>query len=544
MVDLAAIPKSRWVEAQRRAEVVRPLAERSRCPRRLARIAAQELGISERQVYALVRRMKEAGGTVSALLPREGRGGRGRGRLAQPSEELTARIIEDVYLTAQKRNVAEVVREVRQRFASAGIPAPSANTVRRRIKALPASTREKRGEPFPVGQAITGATPPPSRPLDFVQMDHTPVDLIVVDPIDRLPIGRPYLTLAIDIFSRCIAGFHLSLDAPSATGVGLCLTHVASDKAPWLEARHIDARWPIVGKPRRIGVDNAAEFHSDAFERGCEQHGISIDWRPIGQPHFGGIIERVIGTMMELVHGLPGTTFSNTVERGNYDSDKTACLTLEELERWLTVAVAKYYHLRGHEGLDGEPPLHRYERGAVELAKVGEIIPVPADIQAFLIDFLPVCRRSLQRNGITLDHIVYFSNALTPWIHDRNRPDPLVVRRDPRDLSRIFVLDPLDNAYLEVPYRMLSRPSITLWEHRLALRRLREQNRAKVDETSLFAAVDEMRAIERDAARLTRTARRNRTRRPSRMELEAATPDALPARSTAPPRPFDDVEEW
>jgi putative transposase len=326
----------------------------------------------------------------------------------------------------------------------------------------------------------------------------------------------------------------------SATGVGLCLTHVASDKTPWLEARHIDARWPVVGKPCRIGVDNAAEFHSDAFERGCEQHGITIDWRPIGQPHFGGIIERVIGTMMGLVHELPGTTFSNTVERGNYDSDKTACLTLEELERWLTIAIAKYYHLRGHEGLNGEPPLHRYEQGAAELVATGDVIPTPSNIRAFLIDFLPVCRRSLQRNGITLDHIVYFSNALTPWINDRNRPDPLVIRRD---LSRIFVLDPFDNAYLEVPYRMLSRPSITLWEHRLALRRLREKNRAKVDETSLFAAVDEMRAIEREAARLTRHARRNRTRRPVPPPVEALSA-SHPDRGGDPPRPFDDVEEW
>ncbi|RVJ85627.1 hypothetical protein CN173_32780 [Sinorhizobium meliloti] len=45
------------------------------------------------------------------------------------------------------------------------------------------------------------------------------------------------------------------------TGTAFCLTHVASDKAPWLEARRIDARWPVVGTPGRIG-DNAAEFHS------------------------------------------------------------------------------------------------------------------------------------------------------------------------------------------------------------------------------------------------------------------------------------------
>ena len=39
---------------------------------------------------------------------------------------------------------------------------------------------------------------------------------------------------------------------------------------------------------------------------------------------------------MGLVHGLPGTTFSDIGQRGRYDSDKAACLTLEELERCLT----------------------------------------------------------------------------------------------------------------------------------------------------------------------------------------------------------------
>lgn len=152
---------------------------------------------------------------------------------------------------------------------------------------------------------------------------------------------------------------------------------VANDKVPWLQHRDIEARWPIVGKPSRPGVDNASEFHSAAFERGCAQHGIAIEWRPPGLPHFGGVVERVIGTLMQLVHALPGTTFSNPTQRGDYDSDKTACLTLEELERWLAVAITKYYHLRPHEGMDDEIPLHRYEQGLLALTAANKTIPYP-----------------------------------------------------------------------------------------------------------------------------------------------------------------------
>ena len=112
-------------------------------------------------------------------------------------------------------------------------------------------------------------------PLDLVQVGHTPIDLILVDPLDREPIGRPWLTVAIDVQSRCIAGFHIALDAPSAISVGLGLTHIATDKTPWLALREVEADWPVQGKPRRISVDNGADFHSAAFERGCEQHGVA-----------------------------------------------------------------------------------------------------------------------------------------------------------------------------------------------------------------------------------------------------------------------------
>ena len=53
-------------------------------------------------------------------------------------------------------------------------------------------------------------------PLEQVQIDHTVIDLIVVDDRDRQPIGRPYLTLAIDVFTRCVIGMVVTLEAPSA----------------------------------------------------------------------------------------------------------------------------------------------------------------------------------------------------------------------------------------------------------------------------------------------------------------------------------------
>ena len=66
---------------------------------------------------------------------------------------------------------------------------------------------------------------------------------------------------------------------------------------------------------------------------------IAIVWRPPGEPHFGGHIERLIGTQMGKLHLLPGTTFSNTVERGEYDPRRHSALTLRELERYIALDI-------------------------------------------------------------------------------------------------------------------------------------------------------------------------------------------------------------
>jgi putative transposase len=121
------------------------------------------------------------------------------------------------------------------------------------------------------------------------------------------------------------------------------------------------------GKPRLLYLDNAAEFKSEALRRGCEQHGIRLDYRPLGQPHYGGIVERIIGTAMQMIHDeLPGTTFSNPDQRGDYDSENMAALTLRELERWLTLAVGTY-HGSVHNGLL-QPPAARWAEAIARTA--------------------------------------------------------------------------------------------------------------------------------------------------------------------------------
>jgi putative transposase len=331
---VVTLPEAAWREARRRAEVIVPLAASARLGQAAVDRAATALGLSRRQVYTWVRRYRQGEGLLTDLVPRRSGGGRHRSRLPAATERLIAEALERCYLARPKPSEAALRREIVRRCRQAGLKPPARNTVRARLDRLdPVRVMGRREGPDAARRlrAVAGATPEVAAPLDLVQMDHTPVDLIVVDVAGREPLGRPYLTLAIDVFSRAVLGFLVTLEAPSATSVGLCLAHAAADKRPWLEFRGIEAEWPMHGKPRALAVDNAAEFHGEALRRGCEQHGIELRFRPPGQPQYGGVVERVLGTLMARVHELPGTTFSNPAARGDYAAERDAALTLAEL---------------------------------------------------------------------------------------------------------------------------------------------------------------------------------------------------------------------
>ncbi|MDH0624779.1 DDE-type integrase/transposase/recombinase [Pseudomonas chengduensis] len=547
---VATLPDEAWAQARHRTEIIGPLAALEVVGHEAADEAAQALGLSRRQVYVLIRRARQGTGLVTDLTPGRSGGGKGKGRLPEPVERIIRELLQKRFLTKQKRSLAAFHREVAQACKTQKLPVPARNTVAQRIAGLhPAKIARSRGgqdaaRPL---QGAGGIPPEVTMPLEQVQIDHTVIDLIVVDERDRQPIGRPYLTLAIDVFTRCVLGMVVTLEAPSAVSVGLCLAHAACDKRPWLEGLNVEMDWPMGGKPRLLYLDNAAEFKSEALRRGCEQHGIRLDYRPPGQPHYGGIVERIIGTAMQMIHDeLPGTTFSNPGQRGEYDSEKMATLTLRELERWLALAVGTY-HGSVHNGLL-QPPAARWAE-AVERVGVPAVVTRPT---AFLVDFLPVIRRTLTRTGFVIDHIHYYADALKPWIARRERLPAFLIRRDPRDISRIWVLEPEGQHYLEIHYRTLSHPAVTLWEQRQALAKLRQLGREQVDESALFRMIGQMREIVTTAQKATRKARRDADRR---QHLKTSEPPAKPippdvdmadpqADNLPPAKPFDQIEEW
>ncbi|WP_250517726.1 Mu transposase C-terminal domain-containing protein [Caballeronia sp. INDeC2] len=527
------------------ARVLRPLGN-GPLTKAQALTAAQLLDVHWTTVYRLRRRFL-ANPVTGAVMPRD-RGPKTGGRRLNERAEL---IIDEVlmrWLPKQRQlahPLSDLTLEIRRRCTTAGVQPPSRSSVVRRWVA--------HREADNLAEASkTTATPGNfvvHHPLDVVQVDHTQADIMLVDAFGRRPIGRPWLSLAIDVATRCVVGFYLSMERPGAATVALLLTRVALPKSGWLSRLCVEVEWPMQGVPKVLHLDNAAEFKSRALRTGCSEYGIELMYRPVGRPHFGGHIERLNRTLMERVHGLPGTTGSSPKGRKKRPPEKHAALTLPEFERWLALEIGQRYHHSAHRGLHGATPASMWAAGS-NGAEASSRLPDTLEAEwQFLLRFLPVARRTIQADGLTLFHIRYWHPIFSAWRLDRRA---VTVRYHPEDLSRIFV-SVSGKQFIEVRFADLRHPPISLWEQRSIVRYLRGQRQELISEATIFRAIEEQRRLVAQAQRDTRKAK-HRTgkaktdRYASRKVFSApATSDSSSASSPvdySKPAPAYDVEQW
>ena len=123
--------------------------------------------------------------------------------------------------------------------------------------------------------------------------------------------------------------------------------------------------------------------------------------------------------------------------------------------------------------------------------------------------------------------------------------EEFTVKYDPRDLSVVYVR--VEEGYLEARPADRTRPSIALWEHRAALRVLREAGRGAVDEELIFSTILAQRALVDEASRTTKAMRREAARRPKSSpakSIEVSRDAEPPAADTPLVLPYFEVEEW
>ncbi len=352
--------------------------------------------------------------------------------------------------------------------------------------------------------------PRPTRPLERVEIDHTKLDLFVIDPVTKMPIGRPTLTLAIDRYTRMILGFYVSFHGPGFLAVSHCLRHAILPKT-YVKRLFPDVKniWECYGIPELVAIDNGPEFHGDGFEDASLQLGSVILYCPVKHPWFKAAVERYFRTLnQQLLHQLPGTTFSNIFEREDYDPKKNAIITLDSLLIAIHVFIIDYYSQRKHRGINDIPAL----RWKVAAEKFPPALPSRRESLNVLLG--EVEYRTIQSNGISIFGLVYNDGTLAQLRKGR-KGFQFKIKYDPADISLIYVQDPDNDRFIPIPAEDQNyTKGLSLWQHKVIQRVARKKVDGQVDIVELCLTKQRiMNIIRREWLKISKSGPRTRMAR-------------------------------
>jgi putative transposase len=278
-------------------------------------------------------------------------------------------------------------------------------------------------------------------PLHIVEIDHTELDMDVIDEESGANLGRPWITLGIDVYTRMVWCMHVSFDHPSADKVRKAIQHGIFFKNA-KEKYNTLYEWDIYGIPGIIYLDNGPEFKNAGVKRMIDETLKSqVMYRPVSTPRYGGTIERLFRTInQEFIHRIAGTRKSNPTDLGEYDAEKEAIFTLDNIIELLTRYITDVYHHDIHQGLplDTPTPATRYYR-AIEVMGYPDFI-YPEDEAYYRIELLSTKMKMYSRDGIRDGNVCYASQETSRFISKQKYK--YKIKYDLDDISKIYILDP------------------------------------------------------------------------------------------------------
>ncbi|MCL9847592.1 integrase [Ralstonia solanacearum P673] len=351
--------------------------------------------------------------------------------------------------------------------------------------------------------------------LDRWEIDHTLLDILIVDPKTGEVIGRPYITVVLDRHSRMIMGFLIHLSTPNTESVLRTIERAIRPKQAWL-ASYPDVvnEWRACGLPRYCVPDNAAEFHAFGLVAAFNELGIELLFPRSRGPEMKGAVERFFRTMAEdLIHRLAGTTFSNPRERGDYPSEQLACITLADLNALVTKWIVDCYHQRPHRGLNGRAPAPVWLEGEVDRTP-----RLPVDLDELECILSNRVSPRLHHYGVEVDCQQYHSDELAELRLRLGHEASVDVRfRD--ELGHIWVRDPYRNLFFQVPNRDKRMTGKSRDLYKQARERVKEEKGDPNDNDAVLVAYHQI-MVDAEEAQRSNKLRKRRTAAQVRLDKE------------------------
>ncbi|MEV8395215.1 MULTISPECIES: transposase [unclassified Streptomyces] len=442
--------------------------------------------------------------------------------------------------------VGQILEDTHGRGA---VEMPSRSTFYRLVSVL-ADPADRPGHPARTATAPARASAAPVvlRPGEQVQIDTTRLDIMAV--LEDGSLGRPELTIAVDVATRSILAAVLRPRSTKAVDAALLLAEMAVPhpaRPTWPSALHLShaevpfermlslderlegaAARPVV-VPETIVVDRGKIYLSQGFVAACETLGVSVQPAPPRRPQAKAVVERTFGSVNDLFcQHVAGHTGSNPQSRGSKTAAE-ARWTIPQLQDFLDEWITCGWQNRPHDGLR-HPVLPKTaltpNQMWAALITISGYVFVPLTGADYL-ELLQVRWQPITERGIRLDYRTYNHDILDPH---RSQRSPITskdgkweVHHNPHDARQIWVR--LTDGHLhEIPW--IHRDHVhqpfndAIWRHvqaEVELRGDREQH-----EADLADALDQLLRRTRHPAE---TEQKTRRRRASRSGTAAQLPD-------------------
>ncbi len=402
---------------------------------------------------------KRSNRNTLSLVPRYANRGNRTLRFDSEIENLIQKHLSEEYLIEQRLPATAVHAHIIGDICERGLDhlrIPSESTINRRVREIDPYLRSKtRNGIYQANRKYkaAGKNYIATRILEAVEADGNRLDVLLTDPETGEIMGRPYGTCLIDKYSRCILAFKITMIPFSAATLLDTLSTALSEE-----------KEKFAGCFETLIVDNGSDYISHSVQNFCQSTGIRIEYGPPRDPNSKPHVERFFRTVnTQLIHLLTGTTFSNPVDRGEYKSEKYACLSLEKLqehvEDWLEI-----YHQGIHQG-HGRCPEKLWE----ESLKNNPVVTFPKNHLSTIAREIEY--RNIVKGRVKVHGLQWFSSALATLeqeLKNKKQSKKVEVYIDSLDLNRVYVRDPRDKTVMIPCDAVMSEytKGLSLYEHR------------------------------------------------------------------------------
>lgn len=331
-----------------------------------------------------------------------------------------------------------------------------------------------------------------TRPLERVEMDHTVLDIYVIDGKTGCVLGRPTITLLVDAYSKYILSLYVSFENETLGRVSRAIQLMLRSKVDLTDEVPTECEWLTPGKPETLVVDNSLAQQSPQLRQIGLMLGFDIEYCPVRSPWYKGVVERLMKEVQRYFPAEGRTEKTQGISKKINPVD-TACVTYSDLRRCL-IKWAVDVHPFVISKRENTRPNDLLTEGLKQMPAVQYVTNLKG------LDFMVGLTKQVRvrHDGVSMNHLSYQSPSLAEMAKRQSAPNfDATIRYDPNDLGRIWVCDPKDQTcWIEVPCRLNEYANgLSLTQHKFIRSTIKEKLTKQIAERLLVkkrAALQEM----------------------------------------------------